>query len=71
MTKFRDDIITAIANRLSVQQGHGLPAAEGFRDLAEEIVTDIRPIINAEFMRLDDRLPIPSPQTRQEGSANE
>lgn len=64
MTKFREDIIDAIATRLSVQQGHGLPAAEGFRYLAEEIATDIRPIINAEFMRLDDRAPLPSPETR-------
>jgi hypothetical protein len=64
VTKFREDIITAIASRLSVQQGHGLPSAEGFRHLAEEIVTDIRPIINAEFMRLDDRAPFPSPSTQ-------
>jgi hypothetical protein len=52
MTPFAEELITAIATRLSLQRGHGVPAAEGFRHYAEEIVTDIRPIVNAEFARL-------------------
>ena len=52
MTPFAEALITAIAKRLSLQQGHGLPVAEGFRHYAEEIITDIRPIVNAEFARL-------------------
>lgn len=67
MTPFAEALITAIAKRLSLQQGHGLPVAEGFRHYAEEIITDIRPIVNAEFARLMAASPIKSSGGRDDG----
>jgi hypothetical protein len=66
MTPFSKQLTEIIARRLSIQMGHGSPPAPGFFEWAEEIISDIRPVVNAEVARLieNERL---SPPTREEG----